>query len=539
LHKTRITSLNLRTLEIVFVAATVALFLLFTLPNLANFPVPSDDEIWILSASHKLATQGVFGTDLFKDYYRADEVYLFNMPGHHFVLAAVYKIVGTGILAGRLVSIVYGLLTIGLVYLFARRVYGLPTAVLSLVLLIFLRLNIGFDTGLPLQEMSRTMRYDIAPVPFMLGGALLLLNPTPWRVAAAGAVFGVATLLQFYGAFMLPVAAVYLLMEAAPLRERLKLIGLVALTAIVVTLPYGVFILANYDEFEGQTSTLYRRGDVTDFEFYRESLDREDSRFAFKFGTLEESIENQPSGKLALLVGLPATILFLGLRMISQRGRGDRLIVLSLICVPLGLALFEYQKISGYWIAAFPFLCIGLAVVCVTAITAAWGILRRHVRGNVAGDWLRVACGGAAAIFLAVVIVEGASAQRNGFETFDNATEYLSLRETLSEYVPPDSTVVGATSLWWAMPETEFRSYYMLFYRTNPRTTERFTTIDGYLDEVGTDYVVLNRISRFFLQRLLPRDSQALAQYLETRGEQIAYIEDRSYGWIEVWKISP
>jgi len=98
--------------EIGAVIAAGLLLLLFTLPNLANHPVPTDDEVWILSASHKLATEGVFGTDLFTGFYRAEDVYLFNMPLHHIVLAAVFKAVGTSILAARLVSVLYGLLAL-------------------------------------------------------------------------------------------------------------------------------------------------------------------------------------------------------------------------------------------------------------------------------------------------------------------------------------------------------------------------------------------------------------------------------------------
>jgi hypothetical protein len=44
-------------------------------PRLANLPPVSADEVWIFSASFKLATEGVLGSDLFQGFYGADRHY--------------------------------------------------------------------------------------------------------------------------------------------------------------------------------------------------------------------------------------------------------------------------------------------------------------------------------------------------------------------------------------------------------------------------------------------------------------------------------
>src|SRR5215216_213499 len=141
-----------RTRSVLFEAAAlvtgIAVFLISVLPNLANHPSVTDDEVWVLSASYKLAKDGVFGSDIFQGFYHADQHYFFNMPAQHFVIAGVMKVLGYGIFQARLVSVVYGVATLLLTYLLARRVYGPAAAVLSLALLLFLRLNMGFDTGL-------------------------------------------------------------------------------------------------------------------------------------------------------------------------------------------------------------------------------------------------------------------------------------------------------------------------------------------------------------------------------------------------------
>jgi hypothetical protein len=84
------------------------------------------------------------------------------------------------------------------------------------------------------------------------------------------------------------------------------------------------------------------------------------------------------------------------------------------------------------------------------------------------------------------------------------------------------------------MPDTDFRSYYLLYYRTNPQTTDDVTTVAGYLDEFGAEYVVLNYVARLFLPSVNP----VLDQYLESRGERIAMLPDKTYGFIEIWKIN-
>jgi len=523
-------------LEAGFVLAATLLLLLFTLPNLANHPGPTDDEIWIISASHKLATEGVFGTDLFTGFYRAEDVYLFNMPAHHIVLAAVFKVFGTSILAARLVSVAYGIAALALVYVFARKLGGPLTGGLVLVLMLLLRLNIGFDTGLPLQEAARTVRYDLAPVPFMLAGALVLLKPTPMRAAIAGGLFSLATQMQFYGFFMLPIAALYLLLDSGAVRSRLTLVAIVAASSMIVALPYGVYVATNYHDFKGQTGTLEHRIEFSDPNFFVSNIEREPKRFPFSSPDLKSVFLQRPSGKLAVLVGLPAAALLAGWQAWRDRSRPHRLLCLCLVFLPLQFAVLDSQKIYFYWIGVMPFLSLGLANLMVAGLSQASALSRSSLRETLR-SLVPLGAGVLAAAFLMIVVVEGTYAQFQGAKVWNDATNYLSLRDKLDDYVPPGARVVGATALWWAMPDTEFRSYYMLFYNTNPKVAEHLTTVSGYLDDFGTEYIVLNRTSRIFLRRLISRDEVDLATYMSGSGERIAYFDDQSYGFIEVWKI--
>jgi 4-amino-4-deoxy-L-arabinose transferase-like glycosyltransferase len=513
--------------EALFLAAAVVAFLGFTLPDLGNFPGVTDDEIWILNASHKLANEHVFGSDLFTGFWRAEEIYLFNMPLHHFVLAGVFKVFGTSIFIARLVSVGYGIMTILLVYALGRSVRGVGVAVLAVVLLLTLRLHLAFDTGLPLQEMARSIRYDLAPVPFMLIGTLILLKPTLLRCAIAGAVFSIATLLQFYGAFMFPAAAIYLLMESGPVRERVKLVAAVAITAFVVALPYGVVVMTNYDEYQGQTSTLYRRLDLTDPGLYRENFEREELRFRLRFDNVGDLVE-KPSERYALLIALPACLGYLGWRVQKFNERGDRILFLSLALIPLQFLLFDFQKVTFYWIAVVPYFVLAIAVTAEAAFRA----IRPHLRQPLKAGAKTLAAATVTGVLVFGFVAEGIYAQVQGLRKME-ATNYMSLRPLMAQYVPPGSKVLGATNFWWAMPDTDFRSYYMLYYRTNPRTTDDVTTLEGYMQEFDPDYVVLNFVARLFLPSVNP----VLNAYMEEHGQQVAFIPDKTYGFIEIWKL--
>jgi len=46
----------------------------------------------------------------------------------------------------------------------------------------------------------------------------------------------------------------------------------------------------------------------------------------------------------------------------------------------------------------------------------------------------------------------------------------------IHESVPPGAKVVGSTSLWWALRDTDYRSYFMFFYVTSPNAGRHRST---------------------------------------------------------------
>jgi hypothetical protein len=490
------------------------------------------------------------------------------------VVAAAFKALGAGVVQARLPGVAYGLATIVLTYVLARRLYGVGVAVLSLALLLFLRLNMGFDTGLPLQELAANIRYDLAPVPFILGGLLLLLgqgDPPPSvsgdpaaapgqalevaaksrlttrRAVAAGALFGIATLMQFYGAFIIPVALAFIAFEAMPRSARLKLAAALAGAAVLVALPYGVYILAHFDDFRGQAGTVDKRDDFTSPSFYINSLIHEPDRFLRPLGfkevpkgedprlveprllSLREIIVRRPSAKLGVLIGLPAALLFAGWRALRQRSRRDRLLFLALAGLVVQYALFESLKLYIYWISIVPLLCIGMAAASLWLLSPP------------KGDRLRLLLAAGTAVCLLGALAEGSAARISGFRTASSETEYARLGDLVHESVPAGSRVVGSTSLWWALRDTDYRSYFMFFYVTSPNAGPYRDTIGGFLDGARPQYLVLTRLGQEELDKhLSPRDQQDLDAYKAAHAKLVKRIEGAdatSYGYVEIWRL--
>ena len=76
-------------------------YLAVTLPWLSVFPPVGEDEPWIAAAPYKLATQGVFGSDLFAGYYGMERHHYANMPLYPLAQAAIFKAFGVGVVQMR------------------------------------------------------------------------------------------------------------------------------------------------------------------------------------------------------------------------------------------------------------------------------------------------------------------------------------------------------------------------------------------------------------------------------------------------------
>jgi hypothetical protein len=205
------------------------------------------------------------------------------------------------------------------------------------------------------------------------------------------------------------------------------------------------------------------------------------------------------------------------------------MLVLCLAGLVGEFALLDQTKFLMYWIPVIPFLSIGIAAAC-------WWFLSRAREGRVH----LVLAGGVVALLL-VVAAEGSVARLSGIHTANDSTNYASIGTALHETIPPGSKVVGSTSMWWAMHDMDYRSYFLFFYLTRDDAGPYRTTISGFLDDFDPDYVVLTGLAWGELQdHLIKAHYDELLNYLDTHGKIVRTLQGpdyKTYGYIEVWKL--
>ena len=109
------------------------------------------------------------------------------------------------------------------------------------------------------------------------------------------------------------------------------------------------------------------------------------------------------------------------------------------------------------------------------------------------------------------------------------------------EHVPAGARVVGATSLWWGLRDTDYRSYFLFFYLTRPDAGPFQTTISAFLADFDAEYIVLTRkASNEVADRLSPADRRDWESFLEQRASRVTRLEGPAaggYGYIDIWRV--
>lgn len=523
-------------------AALVLLYLATVLPHLADDPIVGGDEGWIISAAARLAQDGVFGTELFRGFYGAEDRYYFNLPLHHLVLAGVFDLFGVGVAQARAVSFVFGLAVLLLTFALGRRAGGPAVGLGAAALLVLLRLNLAPFSGLTLTDLGAMARYDLAALPYALGALLLLSRrpsePGPLAAATAGLLTGLAALTQFIGAFFLLPILLFLLTLSLPAARRLVLAAALVLGALLPFLPYAAFVADGWEEFRGQARAgeedaggKRELADLLSPAYYWRQLREEPDRYWAATG-LEEfpdsprDLLRRPSARLALVVLLPIAAVH-----VLARARGDplwRLLALSFLALLLQLALLEPMKRFVYWVAAAPL----FAVILADLGRAVWSFDWRPPQSTTLLRAVAVVVG------LLFAVEGGAVAAKDVWQARD-APSYAALARRLDAALPPGASALGDNRLWPALRGRDFRSLLLLFYHTHPEISrERSTDIFGALERTGADYVLLSPLSRETLSRLTPEDAADFDRFLAERTRLVATVADPAYGPIEVYQVT-
>lgn len=513
----------------------LALFVGAALPWLASFPLVGQDEPWIAAPAAKLATEGVYGDDLFAGYY-AMEQRTYNFPPLFPLSEALaFRLLGVGVWQARLVAVLYGAAAIVLTYLLGQQLAGQAVGALAAWLLVGLRLAAEPQaSGVPLLDLARIARYDIAVPPLVLAALLCFgwaerAEPRrPGRYLLCGALAGLAALGHVYGASVLVLIGLALLWRAGWRLFREPAPWLIAVGCGLALLPWALYLARDPASYAGQMLPEQTRFQLWDARFYLASLLAEPARYRRLWHHGAGWALWPRLGIWLAAAGLPLASALL-LRRARGGDRAARLPVLALPVLALLLALLVNLKFYNYLVLLLPFVALQLAWLGVWLWRAAGA---------------RPAWGGAARLVLAgtlaLALAEGVGGVAQSLRSAAAASDYEVYSARVAAALRPGARVLALHPLWFGLYPRgySYRSVVLVTYLAQasfyPAGAQPASQV---LARIAPEYVLVDRALAAELR--LDRPAAALEdalwrsfrEYLDRRcATPPLRIDDRDYG---------
>jgi len=513
------------------------LFWAIALHNLTIVPPVYEDEPWQASTGWKIATQGIFGSDLFAGFYGMDQHYYGFMPLHPFLLALIFRIAGLGLFQTRFEVVALGLVTLALTFSLARRLFhDWRIALLAIVFLLSVR-SIGLTyiqhTGILLLDMTRIARYDMLVPVFGLGALHAYLVARKHHQARWYAFTGLLTagagLAHLYGLFWLPVLIILIGWDEHGTRGELGATLAALLFGFALPwLPYAAYVAGNIYDWRGQTRGYSNRFDLLHLGWYVENVRTELRRYGPGLGSLPAALTR--IGFWSMLIALPLAFSALAWRAARYGDRAARVIVVPLILLPILFALLLQLKLVNYTLTIAPF----------AAIAVAWGgvALWDKLGHTPARRLARIAL---AALLLGIGI-EGITrviALENAAQT---TTPYYQFIRQVRQSIPARSRVLALHNYWFGLEDFDFRSFIVPLGWTDRQNEPRPLSFDEGLERIAPDIVLLDeRMRDYFFNIAITDDSKPREFYRwlnAHHGTLVGRVDDPTYGLIEIYAVT-
>jgi 4-amino-4-deoxy-L-arabinose transferase-like glycosyltransferase len=515
-------------------ALALALYLAATLPHLGDFPLIGQDEPWIAAPAAKLATQGVYGDDLFAGYYNMEQRTYNFPPLFPLTEALAFRLLGVGAWQARLVAVLYGAATLGLTYALGWRLYCGALGALAAWMLVGLRLALEPSaSGVPLLDLARIARYDIAVPPLALATLLCFVaaeaaderrttnderpattdqrlttrqqtgrpseNETgdyglrttdrrdasqfsilhsqffmQWRYFATGLLAGLACLAHVYGGLVLaPIGALLLW------RDRLRALRRPAPYAIaagfaLALLPWGIYIAQDLPAYFGQMLPEQTRFRLWEPAFYLDSLLREPSRYSRLLRINGVTVLWPRLGIWVALLGLPLSIAMLLLR-ISGRSLGrasgpPQNPTRQIADRLLLLALPLFALLLALLVNLKFYNYITLLLPCIALNLALLGVCLWRAAAALSSRG-RAAARAALGGLLALVLLDGLVGVRRSLVSAAAISPYDRYTERVAAAIPPGARVLALHQFWFGLYPRGYiyRSVALAYYYSDPR----------------------------------------------------------------------
>lgn len=535
-------------------------YVLFSLARLDRFPPVGQDEPWIAAAPYTLATEGVYGSDLFAGYYGMDRHNYEHMPVFPLMEAGVFRLLGVDrsgdgrrsvVVQMRLLPVACGFCLLLCVFVVARQVGGEWAGALAVVLMTLLRVSASTSTGsgILLLDSARINRYDIAVPVFALMALWSLIGAERhdvapdrgrcWKYGMAGAFVGLASLAHLFGIFWLPVFIGIVLARGRGSASSLRSCGLMVLGFALTWLPWSVYVSRDWPDFVGQTRYMRPRMAVFDPSFLVSNALHGPGPISFDWA--RRAIAGLPVrrvGAWTTMVGVPAALLLMvreGLagRDAASSTRDPAHMIFPVVTVALVLMFAALLKVKTvhYMIGIWP-----LAMVAV-----AW-----------CGVWLwnrpasrRGLVRAALVVWLALIAAEGSVGLSRAREAAEQASPYDGFESQIARCIPQGSLVLGLQHYWLGLRQYRFRSWLVPIYLANSQYVDAPVGFDRAIERVHPDVLLIDRSIREMFDDGRRSDRQPAHDltagfdvYLSRhRVEPICVIRDVTYGTMEVYQV--
>jgi 4-amino-4-deoxy-L-arabinose transferase-like glycosyltransferase len=519
----------------IFLLAASVLFVALSLVAIDTWPLVGEDESWTAAAPFKLATEGIYASDLFAGYHGSEQGLYHLNPLYHCMLAGVFKLAGAGVVQMRLLPVLFGLMVLLLVHHISRALFGQREAMVAVGLLLLLRLVAPeYGTGIPLFDIAHTNRPDIAVPAFGLAAfAFFLSGETSgqiWRYLVCGLLIGLASLAHLYGAFWLPALLTVLVLRHG-LQRPMRIATVVMIAGFAVPwIPVLIWLASGWDSFIGQSQLVAARFDVLSPAFYLHNLLHEYQRFGvLHLLKADGGIDWFRPGAWSTIIGAPLALVV----MLRQRNttRSDTPFTLAIVLTVQAVlfALLINIKFFNYFIALWP----------IVVFTLAW--LSLYLWNRWQQRWARSIL----IALLALIGIEGAIRIAGEQVRASVATPYNRYEQRIAAHLPDNARVIGLNRYWLGLRQYDYRSWLVPILLSDSLYTQRPVTLDSALERIAPYILLIDRDMRRYLDEIAdpanPRHNYhiQLQRYLQRHGaRQEAEVVDRTYGTMEIIRIS-
>lgn len=515
--------------------AGAIIYLALSLDHLSVFPAVGEDEPWIAATPYKLATEGVYGSDLFAGYYGVERHNYQHMPLYPLIQAGVFKATGVGVVQMRLLPVLFGLGLLVVVFLVGKQLGDERIGALAVVLMLGLRISAGDDaTGILFLDRARINRYDIAVPVFGLLALWAFLRsqrtPVPWWCFLTGVLTGLASLSHLFGAFWLPVFLGLLIGGWHGGVRRTHATGLVVLGFLATWLPWIAYIVSGWDDYRGQMRFVADRFDVFSPAFYVSNALHGGGPISLDWMlAVLRDLPWQRPGTWSVLLGIPIGLGAMAWSALGQHHRHHAARMLGLVALAqfvMFLVLLKVKTIN-YMIGLWP---LGVLMLAWLGIWL-WDRRSALVRIGIV-------------VLLALILGEGTTRIAHARTAARRTDSYDRYAREIALCIPAGSLVLGLQHYWLGLRQYAYRTWLMPINYAHPLYYHDPVPIENALELINPDIILIDRYMARFFERAAHPDHPLHAMQTgfeaflaRRRAEPICAIHNRTYGTMIVHRV--